>query len=70
MCNLYSIFSCISILKSCKLELYCSLNDRADFCTACHIFDWILMDKISTSLKFFVNSAWQMSRIDILDVIL
>ena len=24
MCDLYSIFSCISILKSCKLELYCS----------------------------------------------
>ena len=28
MCNLYSIFGCISILKSCKPKLYCSLNDR------------------------------------------
>ena len=30
----------------------------------------VLMDKISNFLKFFVNSAWQTSRIDILDVIL
>ena len=46
MCNFYSAFGCINILKSCKLELYCSLNDSADFCTVCHMFDWILMDKI------------------------
>ena len=52
MCNLYSIFSCISILKSCKPILYCSLNDRADFCTTCHMVDEILMDKIGSSLKF------------------
>ena len=39
MCNLCSVFRCISILKSCKLELYCSLNERADFCTVCHMFD-------------------------------
>ena len=72
MCNLYSVFSGISILESCKLELYCSLNDRANFCTVCHMFDSILMHKISTgtSLKFFVNSAWQNSRIDELDAIL
>ena len=70
MCNLYSIFSCISILKSRKLKLYCILNDRADFSTVCHMFDSILMDKISTSLKFFVNSDWQTSCTDILYVIL
>ena len=29
ICNLYSILSCISILKSSKLKSYCSLNDRA-----------------------------------------
>ena len=28
MCNLYSVFSCISILKSYKPKLYCSLDDR------------------------------------------
>ena len=39
MCNLYSIFSCISILKSCKPTLHCSLNDRAFFCTVCHMLD-------------------------------
>ena len=39
MCNLYSIFRCISTLKSCKFKLYCSLNDRADFCTVCYILD-------------------------------
>ena len=39
MCNLYSIFSSISILKSCKLKLFCSLNDKADFCTVCHMLD-------------------------------
>ena len=39
MSNLYSIFSCISILKSCSPKLYCSLNDRADFCTVCHMLD-------------------------------
>ena len=57
ICNLYSIFSCISTLKSCKLKLYCSLNDRADFCTVCHMLDLILIDKSSKFLKFFVNSA-------------
>ena len=57
MCNLYGIFSCISILKSCKLELYWSLNDRANFCTVCHVFNKILMDKISNFLKFFVDNA-------------
>ena len=31
MFNLYGIFSCISILKSCKPTLHCSLDDRADF---------------------------------------
>ena len=70
MCDLYSIFSCISILKSCKLELYCSLNDRADFCIVCHMLNQILINEISNSLKCFVNSAWQTSRTDILDVIL
>ena len=24
-----------------------SLNDRADFCTVCHMLDYILMEKIS-----------------------
>ena len=33
MCYFYSIFSCISILKSCKPKLYCSIDDRADFGT-------------------------------------
>ena len=56
MCNLYSIFSCISILKSCKLKLYYNLNDRADFCTVCHMLDLLLMDKMSNFLKFFVKS--------------
>ena len=51
MCYLYSILSCISTLKRCKLKLYCSLNDRADFCTVCHILDYILMNKISKSLS-------------------
>ena len=54
-CNFYSIISCISKLKSRKLKLYCSLNDRADFCTVCHVLDYLL-DKISKFLKFFVNS--------------
>ena len=57
VCNLYSIVSSISILKSCKLKLYFSLNDKAGFCTICHILDWILMDKISNFLKICVNSA-------------
>ena len=57
MCNLYSIFSCISTLKSCKLKLYCSLNDRADFCIVCYVLDQILMDKISNFSKFCVNSV-------------
>ena len=39
MCKLYSIFNCISILKSCKPKLYCSLNGRADFCIVCHMLD-------------------------------
>ena len=57
MCNLYSRFSCMSTLKSWKLKLYFSQNDRADFCTVCHMLNEILMDKISKFLKFFVNSA-------------
>ena len=57
LCNLYSIFNCIRILKSCKPKLYCSLNDSADFCTICHKLDQIMMDKISNSLKFFINNA-------------
>ena len=39
MCNLYSIFSCIIILKSRKPKLYSSVNNRSDFCTVCHKFD-------------------------------
>ena len=39
MCNLYSIFSCISILKSYKPKLYSSQNDRAEICTVCHVLD-------------------------------
>ena len=39
MCNLYRIFTCIRILKSCKSKLYCSLDDKAHFCTACHMLD-------------------------------
>ena len=39
MCNLNSIFSCISLLKSCKHKLYCSLNDRSDFGIVCHMLD-------------------------------
>ena len=54
MCNLYGIFSCIGILKSCKPKLYCRLNDRADFCNVCHMLDYILMDKVSNSLKFLL----------------
>ena len=57
MCNLYSIFSCINILNSCKLKLYSGLNDRADFCTVCHMLDEILIDKISNSMKFFVDDT-------------
>ena len=38
-CNSYSIFSCISIPKSCKPKLYCTRSDRADFCTVCHMLD-------------------------------
>ena len=57
MCYLCCILSCISILKSCELKLYDSVDDRADFCTVCHILDMILINKISNSLKFFVNSA-------------
>ena len=51
MCNLYSIFSYISQLKSSKLKLYCSLNDMADFCTVCHMFDHMLIEKISYFLS-------------------
>ena len=57
MCNLYSIFSCISIQKSCKLKLCCSLNDMEDFCTICPMLELMLINKISASLKFFVNST-------------
>ena len=39
LCILYSIFSCISIMKNCKPKLYGSLDDRADFCTLCHMLD-------------------------------
>ena len=39
MCNLYSIFSCISILENWKPKLYCSRDDRADFCTVCLMLD-------------------------------
>ena len=39
MCNLYCMFSCICTLKSCKPKLYCCLNDKADFCTVCHMLD-------------------------------
>ena len=52
MCNFYSIFSCLSILKSCELKLYCSLNDRAYVCTVCHMLNWILLSKINNFLKF------------------
>ena len=51
MCNLCSIFGCINILKNCKLKLYCSLNDRADVCTVCYLFDQILIDKIKNFLS-------------------
>ena len=51
MCNLYSIVSCTSILKSCKLKSYCNLSDRADFCTICYMLDKILMDKIGNFLS-------------------
>ena len=33
MCNVFRLFGCISTVKSYKPKLYCSLNDRADFCT-------------------------------------
>ena len=59
MCNLYSIFSCISILISCKLKSYCSLNDRAYFCTVCRMLDLLLLDKVSKFFKFFVNSDYR-----------
>ena len=39
MCNLQSVFSCISILKSFKPKLYFRLINRADFCTVCHMLD-------------------------------
>ena len=51
------IFSCISILKSCKLKLYSSVNYWADFCTVCIMLDKILMNEISDFFKFLVNSA-------------
>ena len=51
MCNLYSIFRCISILKSCKLKIYYSVNDKADIGTICHMFDQILTVKISSFLS-------------------
>ena len=51
MCSLYSIFSGINILRSCKLKLHCSLNDRADLCTVCHMLEYILRDKISNFLS-------------------
>ena len=57
MWNLFSLFSGINILKSCKPKLYCSRNDRADFFTVCHMLDYILMDKISNSLKSFVHKV-------------
>ena len=55
MYNSYSIFSCISILKSCKLKLYCSLNDRTDLCTVCNMLDSLLMNKTSGILKNFLS---------------
>ena len=39
MHNLYSIFSCISTLKSCKPKFYSSLIDKANFCIVCHMLD-------------------------------
>ena len=55
-CNLYSILSCKIILKNCNPN-YCNLDDRLDFCIVCHMFDEILMGKITISLKFFAKNA-------------
>ena len=37
MCNFYSTYSGINILKSCKPKLFYSLGYRADFYTVCHV---------------------------------
>ena len=59
MCNSYSISveGCTSKLKIYKLKLCCSLDDRADFCIVCHLLDQILIDKIHSPSKFFVNNV-------------
>ena len=56
----------LSVLKSDKLKLCCSLNYRADFCTVCHMLDLILMDKISNFLSIVLADL----SIDILNITL
>ena len=53
----YIYLHIISILKIIKPKLCCSLDDRLDFCTVCHMLDSLLMDEISNSLKIFVKNA-------------
>ena len=61
--HFYSIFSCISILNSNKPKLFCSLDDKVDFYTVCHVLDLILMDVITCRLKYFVNNVCRSVRL-------
>ena len=38
MCNLCDILSSESVLENYKPRLYCSLDDRANFCTVYHTY--------------------------------
>ena len=65
MCNLYSIFSGISVLKSCKSKLCCSLNDRANFCTVCHMLDSGLRTRSIFMSSSSSSSAFSFLRVQV-----
>ena len=49
--GLISVFGNAKFKLIVMCDLHCSLNDRADFCTVCHLLDKILIDKISNFLS-------------------